>query len=127
MKSGNYCGDRFGYALGADQKQRRNVDATVLRPAPVAALLILISVAVACGGGQQAEPSTSSTAGPSLSLSFECPMTEILPLETPMLVARGQDPLPSGFDAVNSAGCTFTEPVAKVRLELLRDGDVVHR
>jgi len=53
-------------------------------------------------------------------------MTEILPLETPVLVARGQDPLPSGFDAVNSGVCTFTEPVAKVTLELLRDGDVVH-
>ena len=53
-------------------------------------------------------------------------MTEILPLETPMLVVGGQDPIPSGFDAVNSAHCTFTDPVTKVTLELLRDGDVVH-
>ena len=103
--------------------QRQNGEATVLRPGLFAALLLLISVALACGGGQQAEP--SPTAGPS-SLSFECPMTEILPLETPVLVARGQDPLPSGFDAVNSGVCTFTEPVAKVTLELLRDGDVAH-
>ena len=43
-----------------------------------------------------------------------------------MLIAGGQDPLPSGFDAVNSAECTFTEPVDKVTLELLRDGDVVY-
>ena len=104
--------------------QRQNGEAAGLRRRLVAVLLMLISVALACGGGQQAEP--SPTAGPSLSLSFECPMTEILPLETPVLVARGQDPLPSGFDAVNSGVCTFTEPVAKVTLELLRDGDVVH-
>ena len=104
--------------------QRQNGEAAGLRRRLVAVLLMLISVALACGGGQQAEP--SPTAGPSLSLSFECPMTEILPLETPVLVARGQDPLPSGFDAVNSGVCTFSEPVAKVTLELLRDGDVVH-
>jgi len=104
--------------------RRQNGEATVLRPSLVAALLILFSVALACGGGQQAEP--SPTAEPSFSLSFECPMTEILPLETPMLVVAGQDPLPSGFDAVNSGVCTFNEPVAKVTLALLRDGDVVH-
>lgn len=68
----------------------------------------------------------SPTVGPAFSLSLECSMTEILPLETPMLVAAGQDPIPSGFDAVNSGVCTFTEPVAKVTLELLRDGDMVH-
>jgi len=43
-----------------------------------------------------------------------------------MLLAGGIDRLPSGFDAVNSAECTFSEPVAKVTLELLRDGDVVY-
>ncbi len=53
-------------------------------------------------------------------------MTEILPLETPLLLRRGQDPLPSRLDAVNSGVCTFTEPIAKVTLELLRDGGVVH-
>ena len=50
----------------------------------------------------------------------------VLPLETPMLLAGGNGPLPSGIDAVNSAECTFSEPVAKVTLELLRDVDVVH-
>ena len=44
-----------------------------------------------------------------------------------MLLVGGKDRLPSGFDAVNSAECTFSEPVANVTLELLRDGDVVHR
>ncbi len=104
--------------------QRQNGEAAGLRRRLVAVLLMLISVALACGGGQQAEP--SPTAGPSLPLSFECPMTEIAALETPILVVGGQDPLPSGFDAVNSGVCTFSEPVAKVTLELLRDGDVVH-
>ena len=92
----------------------------------VVALLLLVLVAVACGGSQRAEPSPSPTAGPSLSLSFECAVTEVLPFETPMLLIGGKDPLPSGFDAVNSAECTFSDPVAKVTLELLRDGDVVH-
>ncbi len=104
--------------------QRKNVEASVLRPGLVAALLMLISVALACGGGQQADP--SPTAGLPVSLSFECAVTEILPLETPVLLARGQDPLPSGFDSVNSAMCTFAEPVAKVTWELLRDGQLVH-
>ena len=109
---------------GADQIQRLNDESPVLRPGLVAALLMLISVTLACGGDRQAE--LSPTAGSSLSLSFECPMTEVLPLETPILVAGGLDPLPSGFDAVNSGVCTFTEPVAKVTWELIRDGDVVH-
>ncbi len=123
MQNGSFCGNHFGHVRGADQMQRRNGEAALFRPGLVVALLMLISVAMACGG-QQAVP--SPTAGPSLSLSFECPMTEILPLETPMLVARGQDPLPSGFDAVNSGVCTFTEPITKVTLDLLRDGDVMH-
>ena len=106
--------------------QRQNGEATVLRPGPLAALFILILAGLACGGGQQAVPSPTPNAGPSLSLSFECAMTEILPLETPILVAGGQDFLPSGFDAVNSGVCTFTEPVVTVTLKLLRDGDVVH-
>jgi len=97
-----------------------------LRSGLVGALLMLISVALACGGSQQAEPTPTPTAGPSLSLSSECPMTEILPPETPVLVAAGQDPLPGGFDAVNSGVCTFTQLVAKVTLELLRDGDVIY-
>ena len=106
--------------------QRQNREATVSRPGLVAALLILISVALACGGSQQAEPFPSPTAGPSLSLSFQCPMTEIGPLEIPVLVIGGQDPIPGGFDAVNQGVCTFTEPVTKITLELLRNGDVAH-
>ena len=106
--------------------QRWNVGFSVMRPGLVAALLLLISVVVACGGSQQAEPSPSSTAGPALAFSFECAVTEVLPLETPVLVSAGQDPLPSGFDSANSADCAFSEPVAKVTFELLRDGVVMH-
>ena len=96
---------------------RQNGQATMLRSGLVAAILMLISVALACVGGQQTEPLPSPTAGSSLSLSFTCPMTEILPLETPLLVVAAQDPLPGGFDGVNSGVCTFTEPVAKVTFE----------
>ena len=106
--------------------QRQNGVATVLRPGLVAAFLVLISVVMACGGGQQTEPTPTPTAVSPLSLSLECPMTEIGPRETPVLVAGGQDPLPGGFDAINSGVCTFTEPVAMVTFELLRNGDVVH-
>ncbi len=126
MQNGRFCENQFGHVRRADRMQRQNDEATMFRPDLGIALLILISVTLACGGGEQAEPSPSPTAGSSLSLSFECPMTEILPLETPVLVARGQDHLPSGFDAVNSGVCTFTEPVAKVTLDLLRDGDLAH-
>ena len=92
---------------------------------PMVAVLLILSLGVlACGGSEQGEP--SSPAGPSLSLSFECPMTEILPQEIPTLVVAGKDPVPGGFDAVNSGMCTFSELVAKVTLVLLRDGEVVH-
>ena len=52
----------------------------------------------------------------------ECEVTLELALENPMLVARGVDPIPSGFDAVNSAGCNFGTPVRLVTLELHRGG-----
>ena len=126
MQNGSSCGNHLDHVRGADRMMRKNGEASVLRPGLVATLLMLISVTLACGGGQQVQPSPSPTAGPSFPLSFDCAVTEILPLETPLLIARGQDPLPSGFDAVNSAECTFTEPVDKVTLELLRDGDVVY-
>ena len=106
--------------------QRQNVEGTVLRPGLVSAVLILISIAMACGGGQQTGPTPMPTAVSPLSLSFECPMTEIAPLETPVLVVAGQDPIPGGFDAVNSGVCAFTQLVTMVTLQLLRNGDVAH-
>ena len=47
------------------------------------------------------------------------------PRENPVLVARGLDPIPSGFDAGNHASCTFARPISAVKLELLRDGKTV--
>ena len=61
----------------------------------------------------------------SVEVRVVCEMTEAASLEYPMLVARGVDPIPSRFDAVNAAGCRFTTPVNAVRLELHRDGEKV--
>ena len=58
-------------------------------------------------------------------MRVECEATVELSLKTPILVARGVDPIPSGFDAVNAAGCRFASPIAKVTLELHRDGNRV--
>ena len=55
----------------------------------------------------------------------ECGATVQLALESPILVARGVDPIPSGFDAVNAAGCTFGADVRTVTLELRRGGDTI--
>ena len=30
----------------------------------------------------------------------------------------GKDPIPTGFDAINTGGCNFQEPIASIRLEL---------
>ena len=55
----------------------------------------------------------------------ECEATVQLSLENPILVARGVDPIPSGFDAANSAGCKFVAPISKVTLELDRGENIV--
>ena len=52
-------------------------------------------------------------------------MTQVLALEIPMLVTRGEDPIPSGFDAMNGMGCNFEAPISLVTLELHRDGKKV--
>ena len=56
---------------------------------------------------------------------IECEMTVELALENPMLIARGVDPIPSGLDAVNNAGCQFEAPISLVTLELHRGGNKV--
>ena len=55
----------------------------------------------------------------------ECESTVELALENPMLAARGVDPIPSGFDAVNGGGCLFEESISAVTLELRRGGTLV--
>ena len=42
-----------------------------------------------------------------------------------MLVTRGEDPIPSGFDAMNGMGCNFEAPISLVTLELHRGGKKV--
>ena len=92
---------------------------------------ILMAVLAACGQPQSAMP--TSTVAPADTLTavdggklFEvCVVTEMGPRENPVLVARGLDPIPSGFDAGNHASCTFARPISAVKLELLRDGKTV--
>ena len=61
----------------------------------------------------------------SAEVPVECEVTVALALENPMLVARGVDPIPSGFDAFNGAGCKFATPIKTVTLELHRGGNIV--
>ena len=62
---------------------------------------------------------------PPVEIHVGCAVTEVLALEIPMLVTRGVDPIPSGFDAVNSMGCSFEVPISLVTLELHRGGKKV--
>lgn len=68
---------------------------------------------------------TDRDAAPPPESPAECEVQVQLALESPILVARGVDPIPSGFDAVNAAGCTFGADVRAVTLELRQDGDTV--
>ena len=69
----------------------------MLRNGPVAALLKLGLVALACGGGQHTEPAPSPTPGLLLLSTRPVCRNMVLPLATPILLPGGQDPLPSGF------------------------------
>ena len=91
----------------------------------VAALMV---IGVACG--QQAESTTPTPDTPTVipethtpivseedgdelvEVLVECAVQVQLALENPMLVTRGVEPIPSGFDAVNGAGCTFARPIS---------------
>jgi len=53
-------------------------------------------------------------------LAAECFHTEIAPL--PIRFDSGKDLTPSGFDGINSGGCTFSKLISKVSVEL-RNGD----
>ncbi len=53
-------------------------------------------------------------------LAAECFHTEIAPL--PIMFDAENDPTPSGFDGINSGGCTFSKLISKVSVEL-RNGD----
>ncbi len=83
----------------------------------------LMVIGVACGdGGSTPTPAVQPVRS---EIRVECQVTVELPLENPKLVARGVDPIPTGFDAVNSAGCRYTTPVNAVILEFHRDGEKV--
>ena len=101
----------------------------------------LMAIALACAQQPKSTtlilgmpPATSPTYTPtvaekdaekSVEVRVECEVTLELALENPMLVTRGVDPIPSGFDAVNAAGCGYVAPISTVTLELHRDGEKV--
>ena len=91
---------------------------------------LLMAVVAACSQPQSATPTPTvapvDTPAVDGGKPFEaCVVTEMRPRENPVLVARGLDPIPSGFDAGNHAACTFARPINAVKLELLRDGKTV--
>jgi hypothetical protein len=57
-------------------------------------------------------------------LTALCSVTEAFSMEIPMLVAKGREPIPSGFDRINNAQCDFSLPVDTVVLELSSAGAV---
>ena len=79
-----------------------------------ALVLVLTS---ACGNEEPPETQTSK-------LTMVCAVTEAFSLEIPMLVARGQEPIPSGFDAINRADCDFSVSIDTVVLELAQGGSI---
>ena len=99
--------------------------------AAIFGVAVLIAVVAACGQPQSATPTSTvapvdtPTAVDGGKLLKACFVTEMGPRENPVLVARGLDPIPSGFDAGNHASCTFARPISAVKLELLRDGKTV--
>ena len=100
------------------------------RPIPLFGFTIAVVVA-ACSQPQSATPTPTvapvdtPTTVDGGRLLEACFVTELAPREIPVLVARGLDPIPSGFDAGNNASCTFARPISAVKLELLRDGKTV--
>ena len=63
------------------------------------------------------------TIEPALELTGECVITAEFPIH-PLQAFRGIDRVPSGFDSVNTAGCTYTKPIESIRVELHRDGEI---
>lgn len=102
--------------------------------------LVLAITATACGNLTTPEP--RSTTGPTPTtpsglspgdaptqsrageMARECTITSI-GFPGPIDALRGVDRIPTGFDPVNSAGCTFTKPIVSVTLELLREGETI--
>ena len=72
----------------------------------------------ACGG-------EDATPEPPEDLTLEtCSITEIASIG-PVRAFRGEDPIPTGFDSINSADCTFSMPIASINVQLSRQGQTV--
>jgi len=77
-------------------------------------------LAAACGGDGETDPAATPAEG----LSLTCAIPEIASVG-PVHAFRGEEPVPTGFDPINLAACTFTEPIASVTVQLLRQGQTV--
>ena len=86
----------------------------------VAGNFAIIFLVATCGGGGEAEPNLE----PTDQLSLTCTLTEIASLG-PVRAFRGEDRVPTGFDSINSARCTFNMPISFVSVQLSRQGEVV--
>ena len=106
---------------------------------PLVGLGLALAITAACGdlttpearpaGEPLATPGETAhvdtpTPEPTDQLGRECAQT-LIGFSGPIDAIRGVDHVPTGFDPVNSAGCTFTESTSGVILELLRDGERV--
>ena len=87
--------------------------------------IVAVVATAACGDDQEptvgslGTPTNLPPAVPVDDLLLGCAMTEAFSLELPMLAARGQDPIPRGFDAINTGICEFSRPIESIALELV--------
>ncbi len=87
------------------------------------ALVLSASMLVLAACAPKAGDEGAETPEPTEELSLTCSWTEIAAIG-PIIAVRGEDRVPTGFDPINSANCTFTKPIASITLELLREGEI---
>ncbi len=86
-------------------------------------VLTVIVIAIACGSSTPAQesPTTRTTPGAPASASLSCELSG--PASGfPLQAVPGIDPVPTAFDGVNTATCTFSEPVESVTARLFTVG-----
>ncbi len=79
-------------------------------PSYKARLAWLLPVAVMVGLACQSNPQDNP-------FLVQCALTEIGAIE-PIVVVLGQDQVPTGFDSINIANCTFNQPVESITIDI---------
>jgi hypothetical protein len=100
------------------------------RFAPLIAITATLLLLAACGvdpgdGGRTPSaptptPTDAPTATPVVQLDVTCVATEAYALEH-LVAVIGEDLVPTAFDAINSGGCDFSEPIVLVVITLRND------